>query len=1478
VSDPQEISLDKALAAPGTQAPQKGEVSFEKAMGPDTRSGWKKDWSGAKKAISEALTWKDAGQMYANSSLSTIVDALSMYDDPQNLKEVVEEQRAKAAKSRAEDIAAGKDPDRGTVAKLKEIPGELGEFGGQMKKAPLTTGILTLKGLLYEAPTFAIAGSFKIPATVARVTANLTKSEKAIAAAKVVGGAAEGATAGALSEGGQAIAQRGDVKPGDLAKGAAQMATLDAAARGIGVGVKALGLLKKAKGIEEPRELVNQGGELAVPKKPEATFVGRGERTPWPPKGEPTTHEVVEARVLFPDDAEYGNFLNVHADELAHGEVVPKLEMATRDAHAATEELRKEVNGGGPKDISDAEVKDVLSTPPESRTAAQRALLKKWQMGGMLGAAGGGLLAYSLADDKTKNVMLAAGVMAATPMGKEHWEALKEAHAAGGKIDPADLPEAGKPHELETFQADMEKKYGVAWTQKMSEKDHAKWKAMGGGWQGEKFSPKPQRAATNHPLVATPEFRAWFRDSKMKDKDGNPLIFYHGTAQDISEFKPKQAGAIFVSPSPKFSGTFAEMSRSWMRANPEKVFSPQELRALEHAAVREKARKLKISEEQAAKQFPRGIRNSDEFRALAERHTRSGPNLMPVFVRAEKPWDYENPADVKAIRTELEKDFESDAEMNHLQYQLSHGDWEVIESPPVQAAIRKLGYDAFHMKETETKNLAVLDSRQIKSATGNSGAFAEVAHIGGSAQTEFLAVLAGAGLGALIGSQMDDESPIRDEIVGMLAGATLGRVGERKLSNLEPGAAGRMARGAADSMAPGKMKAAATKIAEKVPGGEKSSAPPERIRVKEAIDNHQTRMARTAREVMQVVHDALTKVPSLERRVEISRALDGEVVALSKPEREVFENIKGAFRKIGDDAVAAGVLDELRENYITHLVKPGQEAKVKKFLAQIKGGLSMNPASPYAKERTFKGFMSQMEKAGIELVSKDAAVIYSKYAFAMQRSIANAELLHALKNDSRGIFLPVGGKAKIPAEFVTVDRPMLLGVKVHPDIAPELKFLFDTRDPDGWVKMASVVSTAAKRAEVSFSMFHAVSLAQAYLGSQGKLKTAAAGAAVGAGVAAAAGGDPTQGALAGVGTAMAAPVLRDVVRFSRGQTDLLKQLRAGGVGDDVDKALKAGLKISMEKQRPVVTDVAQDFYTGMESLQAAMDKYVHPVAGKAVGVVIKANHAVDNWMWGRLHAGMKLEVWMDKKNKLIRDNVKAREGSPEVPLLSEERAGEIAASYANSLFGGMNWTKLMEGVESRYGREVASAMTSPTGMRYLNLLTFAPDWTASTTLSAVRAMDLRPSQAELAGLHRQYMVRAALWTLATAEAINYASSGHHLWENKDSTVVELGDGSTMQLSKHFYEPFHWLQKPRQEALNKLGALPAETIEQLTGDQYLSTKGAPKMKGGKEHLEHLGKRFLPFGVTGSPTGTLGIPIYPPKKPKKKKSADYLEDAQ
>lgn len=45
------------------------------------------------------------------------------------------------------------------------------------------------------------------------------------------------------------------------------------------------------------------------------------------------------------------------------------------------------------------------------------------------------------------------------------------------------------------------------------------------------------QSPTSQPITETPEFKAWFGDSKVVDADGKPLVVYHGTNKDFDRFK-----------------------------------------------------------------------------------------------------------------------------------------------------------------------------------------------------------------------------------------------------------------------------------------------------------------------------------------------------------------------------------------------------------------------------------------------------------------------------------------------------------------------------------------------------------------------------------------------------------------------------------------------------------------------------------------------------------------------------------------------------------------------------------------------------------------------------------------------------------------------------------------------------------------------------------------------------------------------------
>jgi hypothetical protein len=166
----------------------------------------------------------------------------------------------------------------------------------------------------------------------------------------------------------------------------------------------------------------------------------------------------------------------------------------------------------------------------------------------------------------------------------------------------------------------------------------------------------------------TKEFKQWFGNSKVVDDDGNPLVMYHGTRKDFSEFKP---GLIFSSPNSMVANKFA--------AN-DMLYSPDKP----------------------------GIE--------------PGANVMPVYVKSVNPFDYENPDHVNELFEKIKGNFAS-VSRPAAKRLLSEGQFKIIEENV--DAIKDMGFDGLYVEEFGEKNLAVFEPTQIKSATGNRGTFDE---------------------------------------------------------------------------------------------------------------------------------------------------------------------------------------------------------------------------------------------------------------------------------------------------------------------------------------------------------------------------------------------------------------------------------------------------------------------------------------------------------------------------------------------------------------------------------------------------------------------------------------------------------------------------------------------------------------------------------------------------------------------------------
>jgi hypothetical protein len=201
----------------------------------------------------------------------------------------------------------------------------------------------------------------------------------------------------------------------------------------------------------------------------------------------------------------------------------------------------------------------------------------------------------------------------------------------------------------------------------------------------------------------TPEVDAFMNriegESKIVDENGTPKIMYHGTARDITEFKPKQANAIFLTDSPRFAEGFTDASEAYMVKELKNRLSSEELQKLAKEADKRAKKSGDLPEEEMA-------------RVLKEQLP-SRANIIPVYVYANKPFDFQNDSDVEEVLNNLETESLA-VELDRRA--LKNGNWSEIEKPRFQKAIKAAGFDGFYVIEGGQKNLAVYDSSQIKSA------------------------------------------------------------------------------------------------------------------------------------------------------------------------------------------------------------------------------------------------------------------------------------------------------------------------------------------------------------------------------------------------------------------------------------------------------------------------------------------------------------------------------------------------------------------------------------------------------------------------------------------------------------------------------------------------------------------------------------------------------------------------------------------
>ena len=177
----------------------------------------------------------------------------------------------------------------------------------------------------------------------------------------------------------------------------------------------------------------------------------------------------------------------------------------------------------------------------------------------------------------------------------------------------------------------------------------------------------------------TPEFKQWFKDSKVVDQTGKPLMVYHGT----SNAEVNDNGITIFASTKNIAGWFtpdADLANSYTEVH------------------------------------------SADYDEIGE----SGQQIYPVYLSIANP-------------LRIDFDIREESRNNHLLIKLSKKlgvdidqyfstpyyqyAWEVINDPMFVEAITKAGYDGIIAPENGAITYAALHPTQIKSAIGNNGQF-----------------------------------------------------------------------------------------------------------------------------------------------------------------------------------------------------------------------------------------------------------------------------------------------------------------------------------------------------------------------------------------------------------------------------------------------------------------------------------------------------------------------------------------------------------------------------------------------------------------------------------------------------------------------------------------------------------------------------------------------------------------------------------
>ena len=507
--------------------------------------------------------------------------------------------------------------------------------------------------------------------------------------------------------------------------------------------------------------------------------------------------------------------------------------------------------------------------------------------------------------------------------------------------------------------------------------------------------------------------------------------------------------------------------------------------------------------------------------------------------------------------------------------------------------------------------------------------------------------------------------------------------------------------------------------------------------------------------------------------------------------------------------------------------------------------------NPFLKKRTIPT-LEEGIKLGLKPKTTNIAELLRVYDQYKIKTAFNNEFAQKLKvlQDADGNPLMLRGD-KAPADWVTIEhsslqRAMPIGkvgdegimlmkkdVKVHPEIAKEVKIIFDKPFDHGAIRAYETINAFAKKTMLTASLFHHFALTE---------------------------------------SAFSTGIGRKAVK-QWNPFKIVRELRSGNyeifqkmplAKDAIDAGVTFGALSDIQRGK------IENALFGLERATKNTPGLKYATKG-----LRKANQIWDAQLWDYYHNSLKLYAYeanvqsgLKSANKATRKKFNRDMNPEEIKAVKQEMG-----SFVNDSFGGQNW-------------DLNRVLGNPKMRQMLQWGLLAPDWTLSVLKQAAapakgaylqatasrqptvpKAVSQKLRGKALTKRGAMFWARAAIYFNLVAQSANYYNTkkeygeGRFTWDNAPGHGLNIfagrnedGTEKYIRMGKQFREVMEWGIEPEKKLGAKLSPVLREGMRQITrhdpGSGY-PTEFADEdwwsKKGLTERAKSIAEMPLPFSL-------------------------------